>query len=106
MLTYLEKNNMDTVATFRAMMNRLGFNNNAANHIFAEQGIDLPEDIYFLSSEGIYNLLKTIFHGGNQIIYPTDVAITIPASGFLVSNIAEENFKLLAYYLRHMERTS
>ena len=96
---------MATVATFHTMMNRLGFSNNAANNFFSEEGIDLLEDIDFLSSEGISNLLKTICRGGHHIIDPNDAARTVPAPGFLVSNITEENFNLLEYNLCHTERT-
>ena len=97
---------MATVATLLTMMSRLSFSNDAANHIFTEQGIDLLEEIAFLSSKGISNLLKTVCCGGHQIIDPNDAERKIPAHGFLVSNLTENNFKLLAYYLRHMERTS
>ena len=97
---------MATVSTFRTMMNRLGFSKKSANHIFDEQGTDLLEEIAFLSIEGTTNLLKTVRCGGHQIIDSNDEARTIPVPGFLVSNLAEDNFNLLAYYLRHTEITS
>ena len=46
---------MATVVTFRTIMNRLGFVNKAAKHIFDAQGIDLLKEIDFLSTEGIFN---------------------------------------------------
>ena len=39
---------MATIATFRTMMNRLGFSNEAANNIFTDKWIDSLEEVEFL----------------------------------------------------------
>ena len=97
---------METQATFCTMINNLGFSNDAANHIFVEQQIDSLDEIAFLDAAGISNLLKSVRRGGHQIPDPENTGQVINAPGFLVSNLAEENFKLLAYYLRYMEHVS
>ena len=88
------------------MINNLGFSNDAANHILVEQQIDSLDEIAFLDAAGISNLLKSVRRGGHQIPDPENPGQVINAHGFLVSNLAEENHKLLAYYLRHTERVS
>ena len=97
---------MANQATFITMMNRLGFSNEAANHIFVDQQIDALDEIMFLDADGILNLLKSILRGGHQILDPDNPVQVINAPGFLISNLAEENFKMLAYYLCHMEGVS
>ena len=61
---------MVTQATFRTMMNCLGFRNDAANHIFVEQQINSLDEIAFLDAAGISNLLKSVQCGGHQILDP------------------------------------
>ena len=97
---------MATQATFRTMMNCLGLSNDSANHIFVEQQIDSLDEIAFLDAAGISNLLKSVRRGGHQIPDPENPGQVINAPGFLVSNLAEDNFKILAHYLRHTERVS
>ena len=97
---------MENQANFCTMTNRLGFSNDAANHIFVEQQIDSLDEIAFIDAAGISDLLKSVRRGGHQIPDPENPGQVINAHGFLVSNLAEENHKLLAYYLRHTERVS
>ena len=75
------------------MMRRLGFSNEASKNLFTNQGIDCLEKFSFLIGKGISNMMKTIRHCGHQI---TDVG-----PRHLISNLAKENVKLLAYLLRH-----
>ena len=88
------------------MVVRLGFRNAAANNIFTDQGIDTLEEVELLTGLGISDLMKTIRSGGHQISYPSNAGDMIYAPGHLISNLAEYNFKLLAYFLRHSVRIS
>ena len=88
---------MADLAVFCTMMNRLGFINAVEEHIYTDQGIDLLEEAEFLTGEGISNLMKTVRRGEHKIPDPENLSQVMRATKFLVSNMAEENFKLLAY---------
>ena len=97
---------MAALSVFCTMMNPLGFINAVEEHIYTYQGIDLLEEAEFLTGEGISNLMKTVCKGGHGIPDPENLGQVMRAPGFLVSNLDEENFKLLAYYIRHGVRVS
>ena len=87
-------------------MRRLGFSDESANNILTNQGIDYLEEVEFLTGEGISNLMKTVRCGGHQILDVANPGAMIHAPGHLISNLAEDNFKLLAYFLCHSTRVS
>ena len=51
-------------------------------------------------------MIKTIRYGGHQIPNVVNVSAIIYSPGHLIPNLAKENFKLLAYFLRHSTRVS
>ena len=87
-------------------MRRLGFSNEAANNIFTDQGINYLEEVELLTGEGISYLMKTIRCGGHHIPDVTNPGAMIFSPVHLISNLAEENFNLLVYFLRHSTRVS
>ena len=50
--------------------------------------------------------MKTVCRGGHKIPDPENLGQVMRAPGFLVSNLAEENSKLLAYYIHHGVRVA
>ena len=50
--------------------------------------------------------MKTIQRGGHQITDLSNTGDMICAPGHLISNLEEENVKLLANFLRHLVRVS
>ena len=93
-------------ATFPTMMRRLGFSNEESNKIFTNQGNDSLEEVALLKGEGISDMMKTIRYGGHQIPNVVNLSAIIHSPGHLIPNLAKENFKLLAYFLRHSTRVS
>ena len=79
---------MTALVVFRTMMNHLGFSNAAAEHIYTDQGINLLEEVVFLSVEGISNLMRTVRRRGHGIEDPDNLGNMIQAPGFLVYNLA------------------
>ena len=92
---------MAALSVLRTMMKRLGFSNTASEHIYTDEGIDSLKEVAFLSGEGISNLMKTVQRGGHKIEDLANLGNMIWALGFCVSNLAEENFKMLDYYVLH-----
>ena len=97
---------MATILTFRTMMVRIRYSNAASDNIFMDQGIDTLEEVALLTGEGISDLMKTIWRRGHQIPDPDNDGDMIRALGHLISKLAEENFKLLSYFIRHSVRVS
>lgn len=90
-------------ASIRTALVRIGFLDAAALAIVEEQGINSLEEIRLLSDDEITNLGKLLRRPGGTI-GAGDAAV--PNPGIQVNARAENNLKLLAFYLRHQARTS
>ena len=106
---------MAAIVALRQLYERLGLSQAAARHIIDVQGIDSLQEIGYLDEDGISNLCKAVRRPGGSIANPDhdpneddgpNNRPTIPFTGIQVSLLAEENLKLLSYYIRHLERVS
>jgi hypothetical protein len=94
-------------AVMRGVMTRIGFSVPAAQALVDEQGMNELEEIRLLTDDEVENLCKVIRRPGGTIPNPAGGNNPpIPAPGVQVSLRAEGHLKLLAFYLRHMERVS
>ena len=78
----------------RAMFQRLRFTADGSRDLVDDQQIDSMEELKILEDDDCENLCKIIRRPGGG------------AAGHQVSNAAENNLKLAAYFLRHRERIS
>ena len=78
----------------------IGFTQAAAAHIVDDQGFDEPTDYAMLTDDEAVSLCKTIRRPGGTM------ANGNPNQGFSVSLKAENNLKLMCFYLRYKQRAS
>ena len=83
-----------TAAAMRAMFRRLRFSADGSRELVVDQQIDTMEELKVLEDDDCENLCKIIRRPGGG------------SNGHQVSNAAESNLKLAAYYLRHRARMS
>jgi hypothetical protein len=93
-------------AVMRQVMTRIGFSDPAAQALVDEQGMDTLDEIKLLTDDEVESLCKVIRRPGGTIPAPNVGGAPIPAPGVQVNLRAEGHLKLLAFYLRHMERVS
>lgn len=92
-------------AAIRTALQRIGFTIPASQAITIDQGIDSLDEIRYLKDSEVENLCKVIRRPGGTINNPAGEG-NIPNPGESVSLRAENNLKLMAYYLRHRARVS
>lgn len=90
-------------ASIRTALVRFGFLDATALAIVEEQGINSLEEIRLLSDDEITNLGKLLRRQGGTIGVGE---AAVPNPGIQVNARAENNLKLLAFFLRHQVRTS
>ena len=103
-------------AALRTALGRIGFSAQAAHAItgndpdLGQQGFDSLEEFAILKDEEVEHLCKVIRRPGGTIPNPVagddDEDDTIPNPGIQIPLRAQNNLKLMCYYLRHQERTS
>ena len=86
----------------RTVFEDLGCSVHAAKAMAEDQGIDILDDLCFLKDRDVETLCKNVKHpgcaaGGNN---------RGANLGHLVSQKAEMNIKVAAYYLRYLEKIS
>ena len=97
----------------RAALQRMGFSQEASNHITDANGQglnDLTHFEYLLDTE-VENLCRQIRKPGGQIANPAaapgnNAPARIPNPGIPIAMTAENNLKRMCYYVRHSKRTS
>ena len=87
-------------AAIRNMLQRVGFSNAAAILITGDQGIDSLDEIRSLDDAKALNLCKILRRPGGT------VAGGLADPGEKVSARAEDNLKLVIYYVKHQDRVS
>ena len=89
-------------AAIRTALVRIGFVDAAAGAIVEDQGIDSLEEIRLLTDNEITNLSK-LFRRPGRTVPGVGGAAAAPVAnpGIQVNARAENNMKLLAFYLRH-----
>jgi hypothetical protein len=106
---------MATLATMRAMFERLGFTRGAASSLKGnDHGINTLEEVVFLNDKDIDSLVKQLRRPGGMIDGPTIVGGAAQGAprplvanpGHSVSIRAETNLKLAVFYLCHQARIS
>jgi hypothetical protein len=97
---------MAAVNAMRTMLVRIGFTNPAALVSVEDQGMDTLEEIQLLTDDEIENLCKVIRRPGGTIPGPNPGDAPVNDPGTPVRLRAENNLKLLAFYLRHQKRIS
>jgi hypothetical protein len=97
---------MSSVTAIKTMLERLGFSDSAAAYFTGASGIDsLDEIIYLDGIDDIDSTIKGITNRGGTVMTGTgNSRVTSRNNGIPVSIRAVANFKLLVYYLKHMER--
>lgn len=101
---------MADLPALRTALTRIGFTNDAAVFITDAQGLGELAEFQILTDSEVENLCKVTRRPGGTIPNP-NVANAgqpgeIPNPGIPVSLRAENNLKLMCYFLRHKERTS
>ena len=98
---------MAEIAAIRTALVRIGFAQNVAEAITDAQQMTTLDDFKLFTDEEAVNLCRAIRKPGGQIPNPNAAAGgNIPNPGHPVSLKAENNLKLMCYFLRHKERTS
>ena len=92
---------MAETAAIRTMLQRVGFSNEAAVLITGDQGIDSLDEIRTLDDAKSSNLCKILRRPGG-----TTGAAGAADPGVKVSARAEDNLKLVIYYVKHQDRVS
>ncbi len=98
----------------REMYERIGFDNGGAENIVNVQQINTRTELGYLNNLDVVNLCKTIRRPGGHLPNPAFVAggpdplilPTIPFTGIMVSQRAETNLQLAAYFIRYHGRIS
>jgi hypothetical protein len=98
---------MNSVTAIKTMLERLGFSDTAPAYLTGASGIDSLDAMRLL--DGIDDIDSTIKGVTYQVGTVTTVTggtimVTSRNNGIPVSIRAVANLKLLAYYLKHMER--
>jgi hypothetical protein len=106
---------MATLATMRAMFERLGFTPGAAASLEGnDHGINTLEEVVFLNDKDIDSLVKQLRRQGGMVSGPTIIGGDVQGNprpmvanhGHSVSIRADTNLKLAVFYLRHQTRIS
>ena len=112
LLLTLFRNPFVTMAELQAIrdaLERIGFSEEASDYITGDQGLDEVEEFRILSDSEVENLCKNTRRPGGIINNPNrgrNNPATIPNPGVPVSLKAENNLKLMCYYIRHQDRVS
>ena len=85
----------------RAMLQNIGFQQDAATYIVDTQGFDNAQDYADMTNSDIENICKITRRPGGQ-----NAANNGPNNGISVSMKAEKNLKMVAFYYRYQIRTS
>jgi len=100
---------MAELQAIRDALERIGFSEEASDYITGDQGLDEVEEFRILSDSEVENLCKNTRRPGGIINNPNrgrNNPATIPNPGVPVSLKAENNLKLMCYYIRHQDRVS
>ena len=101
---------MADVVAIRAALQRMGLTAAAALLVTDDQEMNSLEEFAILKEDEVENLCKVIRHPGGTMANPNAGAAgqpaTIPNPGSLVSLCAENNLKMMCYYLCYKSRTS
>jgi len=98
----------------KALFGRLRFSPNAAHAIFYEQGIDEMAEFKILTDKQIENICKVIHRPGGMIPNPAVIDMAAPPAGvplnilnpdIPICAIAEREFKMNVYCIKHLEMT-
>ena len=96
---------MAAVAAMRTLFTRIGFTLAAAQAIVDEQNLDSLAEVKLLTDDEIESLCKVLHRPGGTV--PGALAgVLVPNPGIPVNLRAENQVKLLAFFLRHQERVS
>ena len=96
----------------RASLGRMGFTDPVRQHMTAAggQGLGTLDEFRFLKDDDVEALCKTLQSPGDTIANPDAAVAGQPARvrnpGFLVSLRAEQNLKLMCYFIRFKHQTS
>jgi hypothetical protein len=106
---------MADVVALRAALTRMGLTAAAAQNVTDVQGMDPMEEFSLLTDQEAENFCKTIRRPGGTIpnpalpvggASPAGMPPTIPNPGIPVNLRAENNLKLMCYFLLYRRRTS
>ena len=100
---------MAELQALREALQRIGFSEEASEYITDDQGLDEVEEFRILSDDEVENLCKNTRRPGGIIDNPNrgrNNPASIPNPGIPVSLKAENNLKLMCYYIRHQDRIS
>ena len=101
---------MADIVAIRAALTRMGFTNPAALFITDDQGLDTLSEFAILKDDEVEHLCKVTRRPGGTVANPQAAVAgqppTIPNPGIAVSLRAENNLKLMCYFLRYKQRTS
>ena len=90
----------------RTMLQRIGFSAAASQVLVDEQGMDTLAEIQLLTDDEIENLCKVVQQPGGTIHGPNPGDAPVNNPGTPVNLRAENHLKLLAFFLRHLDRVS
>ena len=94
----------------RTALGRMGLEQVACTYLVDGQGMNDLEEFAFLKDDDVENLCKSIRRPGGTLPNPNAAAAgqppTIPNPGIPVSLRAENNLKLMCYFLRYKQQTS
>ena len=97
-------------ATIRGRLQEMGFSDSAARYITDDQGMNEWNEFRILTDDEVTNLCRVVRKPGGTMTNPLAAqagqAATVPNLGISVSLRAENNLKLMCYFLRYKERTS
>ena len=89
------------------LLTQMGFTQAAAAKIANNQGYDSLDEMKLLSNADVAELCKVVCCPGGQVPNPAGVAgAMMPDPGIPISLRAENNMKLLTFYIRHLDRVS
>ena len=93
------------------MIGRMGFSPFAAQVIVDDYNIQSPEDLRYYDDDQVEHLCSLIRKPGGRVpapAAPAAAAAALPqaALGHGVAPVAEENLKLLVFYIKYMHNTS
>ena len=87
------------LAAMRGAFTRIRFSVEAAARIVDDQQIDSLEELRLLTDNEVENLCKTIRRPGGTVPNPAGAGAPVPNPGVGVSTVAENNMKMLCYWL-------
>lgn len=102
---------MAALNALRTALNRMGLSVEAANYLYDEQAMNTLNEFKILTDNEVTSLVKVVRRPGGMKANPDHPTVAgapreITNVGLPIPLPAENNLKLMCYYLRYQERTS